>query len=231
MNGRPWTPSDDALLRERYPDECTADLARELDRSLGSLFQHVAKLGLTKSEAFRESDRSGRIQRGRTDPRLVATQIQKGSKPWNTGTKGISGTHPNCRRTQFQPGHKGGKAVLIEQPLGAERITKDGILQRKINNDLPFQRRWRSVHSLVWEVVHGPIPDGYKVIFRPGQHTSIAEQITVDKLELVTHAELMRRNSYHTRYPKDLGLLIQMKGQLTRKINKKTEEFDDQKQA
>lgn len=30
----------------------------------------------------------------------------------------------------------------------------------------------------------------------------------------------MRRNSYHTRYPKELGLLIHMKGQLTRRIRR-----------
>jgi hypothetical protein len=58
------------------------------------------------------------------------------------------------------------------------------------------------------------------VVFLPGQHTSVATQITPEKLELVTHAELMRRNSYHTRYPKDLGLVIQMRGALNRKINR-----------
>ena len=111
------------------------------------------------------------------------------------------------------------------QPIGAERVTKDGILQRKVNNDMPFQRRWKSVHSLVWEAAHGPIPPGHKVVFLAGQNTSIAAQITPEKLEMVTHAELMRRNSYHTRYPKELGLVIQMRGALNRKINRLTKEI------
>lgn len=31
----------------------------------------------------------------------------------------------------------------------------------------------------------------------------------------------MRRNSYHTRYPKEIGLVIQLKGALQRQINKR----------
>lgn len=227
MNGRPWTPDEDALLRERYPDCSTADLAQDLGRTPCATFNRAYQLGLTKSGAFLESERSGRILRGRTDPRMVATQIQKGNIPWNTGTKGLTGIHPNCRRTQFAKGSLQGRSAMIVQPIGAERITKDGILQRKINNDMPFQRRWKSVHALVWEAVHGPTPAGHKVVFKHGLHTAVVEQITVDRLELVTCAELMRRNSYHNRYPRDVGQLIQMKGQLTRKINRKMEDLHE----
>ncbi len=229
MNGRLWTPVEDSILRERYPDEPAANLLQILDRTLISIHARAAKLGIGKSEAFRQSEKSGQILRGRANPNMVATQIQKGAKPWNKGVKGSCGLHPNCKATQFRKGHLQGRAAQVVQPIGAERLTKDGILQRKVNNDLPFQRRWKSVHSLVWEAAHGPIPPGHKVVFLSGQFTSVAAQITADKLELVTHAELMRRNSYHTRYPKELGLVIQMRGQLNRKINRLTKESSDEK--
>jgi hypothetical protein len=229
VNGRAWTLAEDQLLRERYPDECAADLVEALGHPLTSIYQRAKRLGIEKSEAFWQSEKSGQILRGRTNPAMVATQIQKGAKPWNKGIKGSCGNHPNCRATQFRKGVLQGRAAKVVQPIGAERVTKDGILQRKVNNDMPFQRRWKSVHSLVWEAAFGPIPPGHKVVFLPGQFSSIASQITPEKLELVTHAELMRRNSYHTRYPKELGLVIQMRGALNRKINRLTKETADEK--
>jgi hypothetical protein len=214
------------VLRAMFPDLSTAQVAAELGRTLCSVSNRAQGLGLKKSAAFLASERSGRIQRAVNDPRMVATQIKPGNRPWNTGTKGLTGVHPNCRRTQFQKGSLNGTAAIRVQPIGAERIA-DGILQRKVNNDRPFHRRWKAVHALVWEEANGSIPPGHIVIFRTGQHTTVAAEITADKLELVSHAELMRRNTYHNRYPKEVGLLIQMKGQLTRRINRRTEDLNE----
>jgi hypothetical protein len=157
---------------------------------------------------------------------MIRTRFQSGTKPWNTGTKGLTGKHPNCLKAQFKKGSKNGRALAIEQPNGAQ-VIREGVLYQKVNNDLPLQRRFRSVHGLVWEASMGPIPQGHKVIFRPGRHTTVADLITIDRLELVSNAELMRRNSYHNRYPKDVAGLIQLKAQLTKKINRKTEELNE----
>ena len=215
-----WTPDEEAVLRRLYPDLPAWKVAEALGRTSYAVFQRARLLGLTKSEAFWKSEACGQVQRGKRNPKMQATQFKKGLTPWNKGKKGTCGLHPNCRPTQFKKGALQGRAAKVVQPIGAERLSKDGILQRKVNNDLPFQRRWRSVHSLVWEAAHGPIPTGHKVVFLPGRHTAVAELITPDRLELVSCAELMRRNSYHTRYPKEVGQLIQMRGQLNRKINR-----------
>jgi hypothetical protein len=45
--------------------------------------------------------------------------------------------------------------------------------------------------------------------------------ITLGRLELISRAENMRRNSYHTRYPKEVAQLIQLRGALNRQINKR----------
>ena len=195
MRRRPWSPEEDAAMRARYPHEYSAGLARDLGRSLYSVFNRAKALGLMKSEAFHQSDRSGRIQKGRTDPRMIATQLKPGNQPWNKGAKGSTGIHPNCRATQFKKGEVQGRAAALVQPIGAERVSKDGILQRKVNNELPFQRRWRSVHSLVWEAAHGPIPQGHKVVFLPGQFTNVAAQITPEAE--VTPAVLMGSAAAH----------------------------------
>lgn len=223
---RPWTTEEDAMLRADYPGKRTEDVAKKLGRSMCSVFNRAQQLGLKKSAEFNESEISGRPLRGNHDHRGSSTRFQKGTVPWNKGKKGTCGNHPNCRAHYFQKGETRGRAAALVQPLGALRVA-GGYLQQKVNNDMPLQRRWRSVHVLVWEAAHGPIPEGHKVIFRPGLYTTEAELITAEKLELVSHAELMRRNSFHTRYPAEVGQLIQMKGQLTRRINKRSEELHE----
>ena len=45
------------------------------------------------------------------------------------------------------------------------------------------------------------------------------EEITADRVECISLAENMRRNSYHN-YPKPIAELIQLRGALMRKINR-----------
>ena len=227
MKRRLWTPEEDALLRELYPEQRGQDVAAALGRSLPSMFERARKLGIGKSETFWSSDRSGRVQRGHQDPRMVGTQFQKGDLPWNTGTKGVAGQHPNSRSHQFRPGSRNGRAAERYQPIGAERIFS-GYLQRKVNDDLPLQARWQFVHRMIWEAAHGPIPPGHLVVFKPGTHTTEAAQIHLENLELVSRAENMRRNTYHNKYPKEIGLLIQLRGALNRKINRKEKAREEQ---
>lgn len=88
----------------------------------------------------------------------------KGQPPMNKGKRcpeGKGGRHPNARRTQFKPGSLSGRAAEVKKPIGSERITVDGYRERKVNNDLPFQARWKQVHRIEWEAVNGPVPAGY----------------------------------------------------------------------
>lgn len=217
----PWTQSEDSTLRRRYPHEKASAIALDLGRPVHVIHSRAHRLGVAKSEEFMTSAASGRIIAGATSPASIQTRFQKGGKPWNTGTKGLAGNHENSRRTQFKKGDTAGKAARNYVPIGTEKISKDGYLIRKITDDpsLVPARRWEAVHRLVWVAGNGPIPSGYAVVFKNGRRTVNAPEITVDSLELVTRRELMRRNSYHTNYPKEVAQLIQLKGALTRKIN------------
>lgn len=207
-------------MREFYPHLTGADMAKVLKRSERSVYQRATALGLHKSPEFLASDRSGRVQRGRKDPRLMATQFKPGFTPWNKGVKGSTGLHEACRRTQFKKGQMAGAAQRNYKPVGSLRISKDGYLERKVTDDHPVPtRRWTGVHRLVWEAAHGPIPAGYAVVFRPGRFTTNPDAITEDGLELVTRAELMRRNTVHN-YPPELARLVQLKGAINRQVNR-----------
>lgn len=214
----------DALLA-RFPHEQTSKIARDLSRTYSAVAQKAKKLGIDKSSAFLASAASGRISPDRplsTTNRGGATRIKPGAVPWNKGMKGSTGRHPDSREHWFKPGVVQGRAAEIAQPIGALRLSKEGYLQRKVDNNRPFQQRWQSVHRLVWIEANGPIPPGHAVGFKAGRFTDVEADITPDRLELVSRGELMRRNSYHNNYPKDVGQLIQLRGVLTRKINSRS---------
>jgi hypothetical protein len=223
-----WTDDELLKLAHEYPERPTAELAAEFGCSESRVYAKAAELGLHKSAAFMESDRSGRIQRGRTDPRMVATQIQCGNVPWNKGSRGVCGTHPNSRRTQFKKGEMAAAAQHNYVPVGSLRLSKDGYLEQKVTDDHPVPaRRWVGVHRLVWERAHGPVPDGHVVCFLPGRRSNELEKITLDALELVHRGELARRNHPRSRNP-ELAKLVQLKGAITRQVNRIAREAKDQ---
>jgi len=219
----PWTAADDAILRARYPHENTREVAASLGRPASATYQRAAKLGLSKTEAFYTSDRSGRVQRGKQDPRMRSTQFKKGTTPPNKGLRRPGYAPGRMAETQFKKGAMTGAAQHNYLPIGSERISKDGYLERKVTDDptLTPARRWIAVHRLVWSEANGPVPPSHAVTFRPGRRTTESASITLDALELVSRRQLMLRNSYHTNYPKEVAQLIQLKGALQRKINRR----------
>ena len=200
--GIPWTPEELDYLRRYYATDDREDLTGMLDRTWPSISQMARKLGL------------------RRDPeKSLKGRFCQGKEPWNKGMKGVN---LGGEATQFKKGHLGGNAALNRKPIGAYRLSKDGYLEQKVNDDMPLQRRWKAVHRTVWEAHHGPIPEGCIVVFKPGQHTTQPDLITVDRLECITRQENMRRNSI-TRYPENVRSTIQQLSWLKRKIKQAEE--------
>lgn len=223
MSGRPWTAADIAALRRDYPHLPTAHIAARLGRSVGQVYRAAERQGLRKSDAYLASPAACRLRRGNNVG--AAHRLTKGFTPWNKGLPGSTGQHPNSAAHHFQPGRPAHEARNY-RPIGSLRLSKDGYLERKVTDDpaLYPARRWVAVHRLVWEAAHGPIPAGHAVVFRPGRKATEPERITLDALELVTRAELMRRNSYHTNLPPELARVVQLRGALTRQINKRAKD-------
>jgi hypothetical protein len=99
----------------------------------------------------------------------------KGQVPANKGkpcAPGTGGRHPNAQRTQFRKGERRGVAVALYKPIGTERISQDGYRERKINDGMPLQARWRLVHLVEWEAINGPIPEGYCLKCLDGNRTN-----------------------------------------------------------
>jgi hypothetical protein len=218
MNRHTWTPEQIAILEAAYPDTPTQALADTLGCSVAAIYNKVAQLGLKKSAVYLAGPHAFRLRRG--DEVGKATQFKAGLVPWNKGTNFTAGGR--SAETRFKPGRKPSEARNYK-PVGSLRITRDGLLEQKVSDDQGVYpaKRWTAVHRLVWEAAHGPIPAGQIVVFKPGMHTTDREQITLDRLELITRQENMARNTVH-RLPKELARLVQLQGALNRQINKRT---------
>lgn len=119
----------------------------------------------------------------RTNHRLdsgLTGRFEKGHTPHNKDKH--TGSYPGMISTQFKKGH----TPKNHRPVGSERVTRDGYLERKIAEP----NIWLQVHVLNWEAVNGPIPEGHVVLFKNGDKTNP----DVSNLLLVSRAELARMN-------------------------------------
>jgi hypothetical protein len=215
-----WTAQDIAALRQRYPNELTAALAADLGCPIGSVYRAAQRLGLRKSADFFASGQGGRIAPGTNFG--ASGRFVTGIAPWNKGKEHPAArTNPRVRATQFKPGREASQARNY-RPIGSHRVNKDGILERKMIDDPSVfpARRWTPVARVVWEAAHGPIPPKHIVVFKPGMKTAELDLITVERLECITRAENQRRNSAWSRYPIEMACLIQIKGTITRQVNR-----------
>lgn len=216
-----WTADQIETLRINYADFPTFLVAFVCGKPIDRTYAMANRLGLKKSATYLASDWACRLRRG--DNVGAAYRFPKGHVPANKGLRRPGYARGRMAETQFKKGRPAHEARNY-LPIGSTRITRDGLLERKTTDDPNVYpvRRWVGVHRLVWEAENGPIPQGYAVVFKPGRHTTEEALITPEILELMTRADLMRRNSFHTRYPKEIGQLIQQRAVLVRAINKRS---------
>lgn len=217
-----WTEEEKALMREHYPHIGGAEMVTLLghpDITLAKVYAKANALGLNKAPEWMATSASGRLLKG--GKRGQATQFKLGHKTWNAGTAGtgLTGHHPNTRATQFKPGQKPHTTL----PVGSFRVvftkgSTQGLLEQKFH-EAPGgpSNRWRFYGRIVWERAHGPIAPGHLIVFKPGMATVKPEEMTVDRLECITRAENMRRNTIH-RMPEALASVVRLRGRLTRLI-------------
>lgn len=209
--GRPWTAEEDAVLRELYPHEPSKAIAAALGRSLSSVYVRAQCIGVQKSDEYVATTRwrAGHV------PASMGRPFEPGHRAWNKGTSYRNGS--DTMRARYAAGYR----PHTEKPIGSLRLrTTRGLtyVERKFSMVGTNQsQRWRAVHRLVWEAEHGPTPRGHVVVFRPGMHTVVAQEITLDRLELVTHAQLLERNSV-LRYPPELRTAMRRRARLERAI-------------
>lgn len=160
-----WTAEQDNRLRSLYPDTDNREISRIIGRSYSAVKNRGRVLGLKKSQEHMA-----------TGP----GQFRAGQESWNKGVSYQPGGR--VKENQFKPGHKPANYL----PVGSHRVTKDGILQRKVTDTGYPPDDWRSEHVCRWEEYHGqPIPKGHIVRFRDGDRRNFDK----DNLVKVTRGE------------------------------------------
>lgn len=223
-----WTPAQDQILRKRYAIDSADAIARDLGCTRTRVYQRAHRLGLEKpdtwaSECTRKRWADGRHENSRRQ------HFPKGHVPANKGLRRPGYSPGRMADTQFKKGQMHGAAQHNYVPIGTEKIDpKRNVLMRKVTDDPTIfpVKRWRPVHVLAWEREHGAVPAGHIVIFRRGLKTFKAEEITADRLELVTLAENMRRNTIHN-YPPSIKDAMRLVGRINRQVRKLEREKQD----
>jgi hypothetical protein len=219
-----FTPEIAEIVQLLYPDTATQEIADLIGMSLERVHAYANHQGWKKTPEFvRETAR----QRTGPDHPMRRHQFAKGHVPANKGRKGIN--YPGMQATQF----KAGTMPYTWQPIGTLRVNGDGYLDRKVRDvrEAGMSRRnWVAVHRQVWIDANGPVPDGHIVTFKKGMHTTDVDKITLDRLECITLAENMQRNSFRNNYPPELVKLIQLRGSMNRMINKRQRALTEETQ-
>lgn len=206
---RPWSARDLKTLTKEYADTPTKDLAYKLGRSEAAIYGRADLMGLKKSAAYLASPAACRLRRG--DNIGASSRFLPRHVPANKGLRRPGWSPGRMAETQFKPGGK----PHTWRPIGSVRVTKDGYLQRKINDSGYPPRDWVGVHILNWQEIHGPVPKGFAVAFKDRNKT----HTDVSNLELISRRDLMQRNTIHN-YPPELTDTIRLVASLERRLRR-----------
>ncbi len=208
MSRHTWTADEIVTLRRLYPTHTGQQIADVLGLSLKKVYSKAHGLGLNKPGDW-IAERSRRLMEDPNHPGR-RTWFVPGSVPHNKGkpfpAKG------RAVETQF----KAGMVPHTWRPIGHERVSKEGYLQRKVSDTGTTRRDYVAIHHLVWRMHGHTVPQGYALCFVDGDKRNF----DINNLELVHRSELMRRNSVH-RLPKEAALAYQLVGCIRRQINRR----------
>jgi len=213
MNGRAWTPEEDAILIEMYKDHFAQEIAAKLDRSDRSIYCRTRLLGL--KAAPDHASRAGKI--GTKHPMAIAHRFKKGQVPPNKGKRMPEEIYKKVEKTMFRKGN----VPATHRPVGTETLRSDGYIWVKVEEP----NKWRLKQRLLWEQYNGPIPPGYNVQFK--DHNP--KNCRIENLYIISRSEQMRNeNSLIASYPKPLADLIRLKGAVNRQIHKQQKNGKEQ---
>lgn len=206
---RTFSDTDIQYLIDHYPHANTAEIAHKLGKRIDSIHRKASCLGLRKTEEFKRS---------MTNPKFLEEgkkrRFQKGHTPANKGKKMPKQVYDKVKHTMFKPGQIPATAKHFGEPHIHEK-TIDGRVERIwMIQPIGGKRQVYTSHLLK---KHGIKRNGRVARLKDGYDYS--KPPTIDDIELIDRADNMRLNSYH-RYPEEVSKLIQLKGVLTRQINK-----------
>lgn len=198
---RRFTLKEDQFIRRNYLKIPAKRISKMLGRSEGTTRQRMKILGLSVPKELKEKF-------------LSDSRFKKGHVPLNKGKKVNEYMSEEAIQksiaTRWRPGHR----PINEKPNGSITIRTDRS-GRKYKWIRISMNNWEMLHIHLWKKAHGKIPNGKIVVFI----NKDSLDARLENLMLITPEENMLRNSIH-QYPDELVSLMQLKGRITKKINK-----------
>lgn len=206
---RRWTEEEEAWLAERYASEHIGKLAVDFrerfgrDASEQALFQKAYAMGLAKRKRD-VPDRAVRTVRWSCEPEMQAwmdahdegqsLELLSAAFAGRFGfplSRGQINLWRASNGRQVRRSNGGGRHRL---PIGYERDTGKGYVLVKVAEEATVamsKDNWRAKHVLAWEREHGPLPEGYDVVFGDRDHRNCDPS----NLVAVPHRLIGRLNS------------------------------------
>lgn len=195
-----WTTEETKKLSKLYPSKSNRELAEIFGVSIYQIKSKAQRMGLLKSHDHMERSTLGQFTRGMT--------------PWNKGLSYM----PENDATRFQKGNK----PHTWRPIGTitNRSGRTNEWNIKVANTGIRSTDWRPLGEYVWMQAGFEPPTPSEVIrFKDGYKAKSPSCYKIERLEKVTRAENMNRNTIH-RYPEELKSTMRMLGQLKKEIEK-----------
>lgn len=199
---RLWTDHEDEYLRKHWADTTLHEVEKRLNRSRYSIYGRVTVLGLSKDPEFKLRQNQELGRRLAATPVAIKNRIKPGTVPPNKGVKGVWA--PGSEKSWFKKGHRP-QNTLFDGAVTIRRHNKRGTppyMWIRLGH-----AKWQMYHVYRWEQKNGPVPEGHVVVFRDGD-TLNPDPVN---LELITNAELARRNRNTEKAMQTMDLIRQGK--------------------
>lgn len=155
MGRRIFTDEIESFIRKHYKGLLNKDLTELVNEEFGT---HLTV------EQVRNYKSRNRLSSG------IKTTFKKGQVPFNKGMKQSDYMSAEAiertKNTRFQKGQD----PINWQPIGYERITRDGYTEVKVRDEkgVHSTKNFELKHRVLWEKHHGEIPESHIVIFKNG---------------------------------------------------------------
>lgn len=201
---------DDTLniIRERYPNEASDKIAKELNIPISTIYALAFKMGIKKTQEFLNSEASGRLRTLSNNARIHC--FKKGHIPANKGKKMSPEIKAKCAHTFFQKGNK---------PHNTKN--KFDISIRKDTTGIHYAHikisdgNWELYHRWIYEKEVGKIPEGMVIRFKDGNSLNF----DLSNMELISKSENLYRN-HPSALPPELKEIAYLKMAIVKKVNK-----------
>jgi hypothetical protein len=181
---RKWNETELNYLIANYSNNTNKDLSNHLGRTDRAVGLKAVELGLKKTSEHRS--KMSKITYKPNNKGL----FKKGVEAWNKGKKGYMGSN----KTSFKKGHRPKTAL----PLGAIRVTKDGLMIKTAEPNV-----WEYAHRVLYSKYISDLSKTDIVKFKDGNNLNLS----LDNLEKVDRGNHLRDNGGRERLKPELSKL------------------------